>query len=271
MLELLESQQQKPPPCRDYLSYSAIRTYQGCPLRYYFKYVLGLPENVVAASLLFGAGIHSALEAFYRALLAGEDSLAQDDLLGAFWGAWEDRQAQEIRLGKGEDLSTIGGLADRMIRAFLASDLASTRGTIIGVEEELRGQVFGELPDLVARVDLIVDAGDSVSVTDFKTSRCQWDDDQVVSSADQLLLYSELVRPLADGRPLYLNFLVLTKTKVPSITLHPVEYNARQVDRTKRIVEKVWRAIEAEHFYPTPSPLQCPNCPFRAPCAQWKG
>ena len=65
MLDLLG--QQKPPP-RDYLSYSAIRTYQGCPLRYYFRYIAGLPENIVASSLLFGIGMHAALEAHFSRL-----------------------------------------------------------------------------------------------------------------------------------------------------------------------------------------------------------
>ena len=33
-----------PPPKRDYLSYSAVRTFQGCPLKYRFRYIDGLPE-----------------------------------------------------------------------------------------------------------------------------------------------------------------------------------------------------------------------------------
>ena len=30
-------------PQRDYLSYSAVRTFQGCPLKYRFRYIDGLP------------------------------------------------------------------------------------------------------------------------------------------------------------------------------------------------------------------------------------
>ena len=32
---------------RDYLSFSAIRTYQTCPLKYFFKYIAGLPEESI--------------------------------------------------------------------------------------------------------------------------------------------------------------------------------------------------------------------------------
>ena len=66
---------------------------------------------------------------------------------------------------------------------------------VVGIEEELRGPVFRQMPDLLARLDLIVDAGDALKVSDFKTSRTQWDEDQVTNSADQLLLYSELPHP----------------------------------------------------------------------------
>src|SRR5438105_4278554 len=96
MEEVLENCLQRPPPIRDYLSYSAIKTYQGCPLRYYFKYVAGLPENLVAASLLFGSGVHAALEAHFRGLFIG-NLLSLDELLDAFWQAWESRRPAEIR------------------------------------------------------------------------------------------------------------------------------------------------------------------------------
>ena len=41
------------------------------------------------------------------------------------------------------------------------------------------------------------------------------------------------------------------------------------VARTKRVVENVWRAIEAEHFYPAPSAMSCPSCPCREQCRTW--
>ena len=33
----------------------------------------------------------------------------------------------------------------------------------------------------------------------------------------------------------------------------------QQIDRTKRIVETVWKAIEAGIFYPSPSAMNCPS------------
>src|SRR5437879_4668358 len=158
-----------------------------------------------------------------------------------------------------------------MLRAFRECDFAYPGGVIVGVEEGLRGEAVPGCPELLARVDLLIDAGDELRLLDFKTSRSAWSIDKVEDAAPQLLLYSELAKTLADGKPLRLCFAVLTKAQVPVITLHHVPRDSQQVERTKRTVERVWHAIEGGHFYPSPSPMQCPSCPYRGPCRAWTG
>ena len=88
-------------------------------------------------------------------------------------------------------------------------------------------------------------------------------------SASQLLLYSDLVRQLAPGKALRVEFAVLTKTKQPSAERHGFLVDPTEVERTKAMVTRVWRAIEAGHFYPAPSAMSCATCPFRDPCRTW--
>lgn len=267
----VETNRIKKPPGRDYLSYSAVSLYASCPLRYYFRYIQNLPERLVSASLVFGSSMHAAVEFHFRELLAGNRPPALDVLLGVFWDSWNGYKAETIQYPKSEDLDSMGRLADRMCKAFQTSSFASPGGTIIGVEEELRGELVPGLPDLLGRVDLLLDTDADLLVTDFKTSRSEWGIDHVDDSADQLLLYHELVKPLADGRPVRLAFAVLTKTKFPELTLYPVPVDQRQITRTKRIVERVYRSIQSGNFYPSPSPLKCPSCPYRVQCRAWTG
>ena len=57
---------------RPYVSWSALSTFRTCPLKYRFRYVDGLPEESVSSALVFGSGIHTAVEQHYQAILSGE-------------------------------------------------------------------------------------------------------------------------------------------------------------------------------------------------------
>ena len=158
-----------------------------------------------------------------------------------------------------------------MLLAFRTSPTADTEGTVVGIEEELRGELIPGVPDLLARIDLITTTDDALVITDFKTARSRWSQDQADNSADQLLLYSELARRMMPDRDVRLRFLVLTKTKTPAVESFNVEASRRRSHRTTKAVEHTWRASEAGHFYPTPSPMNCPSCPFRSACNAWAG
>jgi CRISPR/Cas system-associated exonuclease Cas4 (RecB family) len=93
----------------------------------------------------------------------------------------------------------------------------------------------------------------------------------VQEAAEQLLLYSELASDFAPGKTIRIEFAVLTKTKQVSIERYSSLVDPQRVARTKSMIERVWQAIAAEHFYPAPAPMSCSSCPFREPCQQWLG
>lgn len=256
---------------RDYLSYSAVSTYQACPLRYYFRYIQALPEAFVSSSLVFGSAIHAGLEHFYRELMQGNRTPALESLNDAYQAAWQSFGDRPIRYGNDETRSSLDNLANRILTTFHSSELPAAPGRVLGIEEEFRGELIPGCPEILARVDLLVETPDALVVTDFKTSRSRWSAGHVEEAAGQLLLYHDLVRPLSDGRPIRLEFVVVTKTKVPDLTRHPVTFDRRQIERTKRIFKRVWTAIQSGLFYPSPSAMNCGGCPFRAPCREWNG
>ena len=218
-----------------------------------------------------GSALHRAVQFHYEQLLIGNPAPDLDALLSVYQEAWDGYAHQTIIYGKGENRDALGRLADRLLRIFMENDFARPQGHILGVEEELRGPIIPGCPDVLARVDLIVDAGKELVVSDFKTSKSAWSEYKVDDVAPQLLLYSELVKPMADGKPVKLAFAVLTKTKLPVLTVHNVPLNAQQLARTKRTADRVWQAIQAGHFYPNPSPMNCGTCPYRKPCRAWMG
>jgi len=251
------------------LSFSAIRLYQSCPLKFHFKYHLGLPEETVSSSLVFGASVHRAIEHHFRELLAGNPPPDLDTLLAEFWEEWKGRDQAGIRFGRDEDLNAMGRLAERTMVAFQQSEVAQPRGQILAIEEELRGVVVPGCPDLLGRVDMIVDVGSELVISDWKTARSRWSREQAEDASEQLLLYAELAKDFAPDKPLRLEFVILTKAKDVAVDRHSLPVDPARVGRIKRVVECVWRAIEAECFYPAPSPMNCPTCPYRQPCKVW--
>ena len=256
---------------RDYVSHSAISTYQQCPLRYYFRYVANLPEELTSSALVFGSGIHRAAELHFEALLAGNDAPSLDELMEVYQSIWDQRQDEPIQFGKNETRQSLHELAKRMLSTFRGSQLAKPSGEILGIEEELRGPVIKGCPDLLARVDLILATQDELQVIDLKTSRSRWKSGQAENSAAQLLLYGELAKEMAPDKKLRLRFAVITKTKAPTLETHDVSVHPDSVERTKRVVQRVWKSIQQGSFYPSPSPMACPSCAYQQACRDWQG
>jgi putative RecB family exonuclease len=256
---------------RDYISWSAISTFRSCPLKYWFRYVAGLPEESVSAALVFGTGIHAAIEGVYRAELAGEAKPDVEQLMFAYRSAWLPHDPDKIQFRSSETRGSLDSLAGKMLTAFLASPAASVRGRVLGVEEEIRGTVIEGVPDLYCRIDLVTEDDDRLVLTDFKTSRAKWSPEQADDASEQLVLYSKLAEELAPGKRLVTRFLVLTKTKEPVVEEHLGEVRPDQMARTVTSVERVWRAIASENFYPAPSVVGCASCGYRRACEGWRG
>ena len=185
--------------------------------------------------------------------------------------AWQGYDLDTVKFGKNENVDSLGQLADRVIAAFMGSEIARPNGVIVGVEEELRGELIESVPDLLARVDLLIDEGEDLAVIDLKTARSRWTQDQADFNAEQLLLYHELAKRLMPGKSLRLRFVVVTKTKQPTVEVYEVEYDQQRLERTKETVKRVWRAIEGGNFFPAPSAMSCPGCAYRDACRAWTG
>jgi putative RecB family exonuclease len=256
---------------RDYISWSAISTFRTCPLKYRFRYLDGLPEESVSSALVFGTGIHTAVEQHFQAILSGDEQPDVERLMFAYRSAWLPHDPDSIQFGSSETRASLDALATRMLTAFLASPAASVHGRVLGVEEEIRGMLVEGVPDLFGRVDLLTEDSDSLVVTDVKTSRGRWSQEQVEDSGEQLLLYSHLASEISPGKKIVTRFLVLTKTKEPVIEEYVREVEPAAVKRTLAGVERVWRAISAGNFYPAPSTMNCSSCGYRAACRAWLG
>ncbi len=259
---------------RDYISYSAISSYQSCPLRYQFSYCTDMVREFVSSNLIFGSAIHVAIEHHFRSVFEGEASPSLDSLMAAYEQAWRRDTDTPVKFGKTESKETLRDLASRMLTAFQASEVSKMDSQLLAIEEEFRGPIIDGCPDVLGRLDLVDLHENAVRITDFKTSRSRRNEVKIVESAPQQLLYADLVAPLAKALgnlPVRIEWIVIAKAKKPIVERHALTPHAGQIARTKAGIRQVWRAISSGHFYPTPSSMGCAGCGFSAACRQWEG
>ncbi len=257
---------------RNYLSVSAVKQFLRCPLSYRFKYIDRLPEDTVSSALAFGRGIHAALELWFTAQLEGRPDPKLEELLVEFWDEWKAcEQETAIRLGKNEDITKIANMAQRMLAAFITSDAAHPAGQVVGIEEELRASLLIDAPDVLGRLDLVLETTDEFIVIDFKTAKSKWSDAQRQDAELQAIVYKELVGQMAGEKPVRVEFIVLTKTKTPSVAIESAATTDTAIHRGKAMMSATWKAIQHGNFYPAPSIVACPSCPFRKQCDAWQG
>ena len=262
---------------RPYISHSQLALMRSCPRRFCYSYVEHAKPDFTSASLIFGGAMHSAVELHHRCLMEGLTA-TPEALMSAYRSHWinELEQADDkvpLRFNKNEDHDTMLAAAGRMIDAFLESSVSRPQGRILGVEEPLKVTIDPDLPDVLARVDLVTQTQDSLNVVDLKTSRSRWPQEKAIESGDQLLLYGQTVRSMSRhlDLPVRASFVVITKARKPVVQVLEVPADQSRLAATKRGVHQVWEAITAGNFYPSPSPMNCTSCPFRSRCPVFGG
>ncbi|MBM4076553.1 MAG: PD-(D/E)XK nuclease family protein, partial [Planctomycetes bacterium] len=255
---------------RSYLSWSAISTFMKCPLKYRFHYIDQEPEEFISANLVFGSAIHSAIESFYSELLASNRRLSLDSMMTVYDDKLSNVELDQVEFGKGDDQTTLKDLARRMLERFLEHEISRPAGNILGIEESIQQSLLDDCPEFLAILDLIVETEDSITITDFKTARTRWSNQDILAASGQLILYHELARAMSD-KPIRLQFAVMTKTKTPDITILEVIPTEETINRVRQIIHSVWRSIQTGNFYPIPSSMNCSTCGYRNRCSNWPG
>lgn len=259
---------------RPHVTYSEVRSFQSCPLKWKYQYVDRVMPERLSAAMLLGSGIHAAVELHFESLLAAVPPPDVDRMMVAFQTCWEtDAVKAEVQYSRGQDESAIMATARRMLEEFAASPLADPLGEIVGVEESFKVHLGDDLPSLAGRVDMITldRQKNELTITDFKTARSVWSQANAIEQSDQLVLYAQGCESIARdfGADVTLRYVVVTKTKQPKIDAITVPYDRSRVLRSQAIIRQVFSAMKVGSVYPVPSPMNCSTCSFVKRCAHW--
>ena len=254
----------------DHLSWSQVQTFRGCPRKWAYRYVDQLEPGFVPEALAFGSAFHTAMQLYYERQMEGR-FCSLSDLIDAFEAdlrghGHDDRPP--IQFNKTSDLDSLLQLALRMLSAFIESELTQLRGPVIGVEETVRVQIDPDLPEVVARLDLLLLDSAELELIDFKTARGKWGNTAVLDHGDQLQLYALMLGqlPAFQQLPISLRFAVITKAKTPQVQYLTLGQDPKRAQRVVDQFRSVWSAMRQGVDFTNPSPMNCPGCPFKHQC-----
>lgn len=260
------------PVPQDALQFSVtqMKTWQLCPKKFEFRYVLGVEPEFVPLPLAFGSAFHSALAYHYQWLMRGEPAPV-DEVKQRFVDAFTLAKNGAVPLREDEDgtgfvLAEAKGL--QMLDVTLAHPSAVPK-KVVGVEQSFTVDLYdaksGELLDEKLRgvIDLIVEEDGHRVLVEHKTSSKKYTLDQLTYDT-QLSGYAFAAE--AQGwAEVGLRFSVTTKTKSPQLQIEDVRRDEGDMTDFLDTALGVLTAISAGISFPIRG-WACRSCPFRRHC-----
>ena len=265
---------------RSALSYSSVRTYLECPLRWKFLYIDQIPETP-RGYFSFGRTVHTVLEEMLRPLVtpstrltpSGASQRTLDDWPGSRAGPagrlptttemLQLYQASWIRDGyvSTDEEERYRLLGEEILRAYHA-DLTRAPPTPVAVEPHLEAVWDGvAIHGYIDRIDRRPSG--ALEILDYKTSRELSRED--AEASDQLSMYQVLVEK---------NFAEpveqLTLLHLRSRTPHSVpRRDPTSLEETRERVVEAGDGIKSQSYEPSPG-RHCSRCEFKSRCPEFR-
>jgi putative RecB family exonuclease len=246
-------------------SHSRLSTYERCPRRFQYRYLLGIPAEGESVEAYLGKRVHEVLERLYRATAKGfVPTLAQVRM--RFRQLWTDGyDAARVRFARPElEQSFYLAQGDRCLENYYRAHYPFEGDETLGIEERVEFELgpdarpvrFQGVMDRVARA-----RDGATEIHDFKTgarvpSQQEIDDDR------QLALYQiGLARTRGVDGPVRLVWHYLRQGVVRTSQREPQALRTLE-SATLDLVERISRERE---WKPLPSRL-CAWCEYRDGC-----
>lgn len=270
------------PPCPspagllpEHFSFSSMSVFQQCPRKWAYTYQWSAPREFSPAALVFGAGLHHALETLHLARLDGSTPS-----LEAAWSSYEQTWAEEgavqpIRFGPEEDRTFYDRMARPLLAQYFEAHLMAWP-RLLAIEESVRIALPNLDVPMVGRLDLLVEEAQELVLVDFKTSQKPFDGEKLRQGALQLAVYAQGLGEVAAvlEKPLKGRFVVLRKLLKPRIEVAEIALDESCLNHMALMVGETWRLIRAAHaasaFPPNPG-WGCKGCPFQERCQMETG
>ncbi len=250
------------PTPRNLFSFSRLKAFDQCPLRYRFRYLKGLPEAFRSIESHLGNAVHDVLEWLYGERAEGREPTLEQALerYAAAWDARrEDGRVAVIRVADPPELYLKRGR--EMVEAFFGGVFAGDRSVTVALERRLSVRLSGRVvftgfADRIGRTER-----GTLFVVDYKTSSREGNGDDFSEGLQAPLYAAALLEHNGEDAVCLAGYHYLRHR---STSWRRVDREAA-ADVQARFLEKAERALDATEFPARPGIL-CAWCGFNHLC-----
>lgn len=248
-----------PTPSNAY-SFSRVKCFRQCPLRYRFRYIEGRKEAFRSIESFLGSTVHDVLEWLYVRREEGSE-LAETAILEEFsrrWADGNDRSVTVIRIS--DDDETYHRLGREMLSRFFTTTFSRDQSRTVSLEQRLSKRlspeiVFTGFADRVGRTDK-----GRLFVIDYKTSKSEGDGSEF-SEGLQAPLYAACVLDHHDDDEALAGYHYLRHGST--------RWQQVDRDRARQLLQRfldLVAEVEAAGDFPASPDVLCAWCGFNAVC-----
>jgi CRISPR/Cas system-associated exonuclease Cas4 (RecB family) len=253
----------------EHVSVSELREFLSCPLRWWYKYRLGMWTEKTTPYFALGTSVHAGLQKWYEPITGGKQHGDLTKVFDYYRKTWALESSKVDWTGeKDRDLLSEGFNGEEMLRAAIyAGDDWEAKAVEHAMFSEIKHSKLGKLPiKLKTQVDMLTKGLD---VVEHKTAQRKWEAEREHGDI-QATAYALAVRENYSHDPTVTFNIISNSAKGPNV-------DRRMTTRTQSEIDKLYigarafvDAIEKGAIYPNPTAFAHATCEFKSLCNDWE-
>jgi len=253
----------------EHISVSELREFLSCPLRWWYKYRLGMWTDRTTAYFAVGTSVHAGLQRWYDPITGHKKTGDLSAVYNHYRKVWAlESEKVDWSSEKERDLLSEGFGGEEMLRAaILEGDNWEAKYVEHTLMSDIKHSKLGKLPILLkTNLDML---NKDFNVVEHKTAQRRWEKEREHGDI-QATAYVNAVRENFEHNPSVTFNIISNSAK-------GVNVDRRVTTRTQDDIDKMYigaraflDAIEKGAVYPNPTAFAHATCEFKSLCNKWE-
>ena len=253
----------------EHISVSELREFLACPLRWWYKYRLGMWTDRTTPYFALGTSVHAGLQRWYDPMTGGKRNGDLTPVFEHYRKVWFTESAKVDWVAEKErDVLSEGFNGEEMLRAaILEGDDWEAKYVEHSMMSEISHSKLGKLPiKIKTNLDMLTR---DLNVVEHKTADRKWEKDREARDI-QATAYVNAVRQNHDHDPIVTFNIVSKSAKGPNVDRRVTKRTQDDIDSLYIGARAFLDATEKGAIYPNPTAFAHATCEFKTLCNKWE-